>query len=272
MERTNVMNFGPPSPLEIIDIDGSTTSKVEWRVHNSPDIEYNSQREGLTDAASPQKKIQTSEPTDIHDSERNSFINGWTDAASPNEKITERTSHKKLEMKHTAVKRKSVQISEPSHIDDINEKIPPFHKRSIKQHGAFVKKQLKRLVSQTRVSGLGRFISQRGLDNETQADDFDGAANKYFVLSYFDTQTLHFSIHDYVLTAGVNAMAIICALVITIPYQLLCSLNMEYLTFLKKSIAVCPHQKTYGMDYFQVYHSYILCLLTSIFASICGKK
>jgi hypothetical protein len=84
---------------------------------------------------------------------------------------------------------------------------------------------LTRAISVTRKSGLAKFIQE----DDTHPDVYD---------------------------SGVNAMALICALVMTVPYQLLASLNTQYLDFLQGQFAACPNGVAFGYTYHMAFMSF----------------
>ena len=73
------------------------------------------------------------------------------------------------------------------------------------------------------------------------------------------------------LDQGVNAMALLNALILTIPYQLIGAVGSDYFNWLKDELALCKHHTTSaGYNFRDIQLFYREELLCCIYASICG--
>lgn len=90
-----------------------------------------------------------------------------------------------------------------------------------------------------RESAFGRFMSGRDMSVE----DFDNS---------------------------VNAMALVCAVILTIPYQLMSTLGFQYFDWLREQLSACPGGQAQGYDFntgLIAFREYVLCCS---YSSICG--
>ena len=65
---------------------------------------------------------------------------------------------------------------------------------------------------------------------------------------------------------GVNAMALLCGLVLSIPYTVVENINYDHLDWLKASLAACPRQRDYNFVY-NIYRATYTC---TVYFSISG--
>lgn len=84
---------------------------------------------------------------------------------------------------------------------------------------------------------------------------------------FMATDNYHFEEFD----SGVNAMALLCALMLTIPYQLLSNMGDQYLNWLRAELVTCPHHEAHGkFSYESIYKYFRSCIVACVFSSLCG--
>jgi len=113
---------------------------------------------------------------------------------------------------------------------------------SIKLSSEKITQATKKMHERVKRSGLGKFLYDTGED--VKCDDFD---------------------------LGVNAMALLCALVLTIPYQLMACLGYVYLDWVEQRVKECENEPGSPPNQFEIIYAGIRsCTLLTIYMAISG--
>jgi hypothetical protein len=78
------------------------------------------------------------------------------------------------------------------------------------------------------------------------------------------------SIHHEDFDAGVNAMALLCALLLSVPYDIIANIDKNYLNFLRQQLELCSEEDRGEFDYELIYATYRGSFLATVYMSISG--
>ena len=132
--------------------------------------------------------------------------------------------------------RRRRRVSEKTVLDD--ETRLSLKEKAIMQYGSDLAKKEFSFQRRSLLNGISRFFSE----DETGAnyDDFD---------------------------AGVNSMALLCGLVLGVPYQVLASLDYSNLDWLKEELNLCPKN---DWQFHHIYTGYRIAYTGTVYFSISG--
>ena len=85
------------------------------------------------------------------------------------------------------------------------------------------------------------------------------------IARFFDEDETGASYDDF--DAGINAMALLCGLVLGVPYQVLSSLDYSNLDWLKAELSLCPKD---DWQYYHIYSGYRIAYTGTVYCSISG--
>jgi len=78
------------------------------------------------------------------------------------------------------------------------------------------------------------------------------------------------TIHPEDFDAGVNAMALLCALLLSVPYDIIANIDKNYLNFLQQQLDLCAEHEKSAFGYDLIYATYRGSFLATVYMSISG--